>query len=442
MGKWVILTSFNESFPMQATFSSLMGPFEPFESFPHLAIAVSGGADSMALAMLSHAWATARGGRVTALVVDHQLRAESGQEAAQVLKWLTRLGISAELLVWLGPKPTTRIQERARQARYKLLEDWCTTHGILHLLTAHHEGDQWETMMQRITRGSGVAGLCGIRAQTFRSFGRLLRPLLDVTKIDLIHYLEQEGQEYSQDPSNENLKFERVRWRQQREQLERSGYSAHEVARIRQEACERFFELESTVLQWTMGNLRISEFGYVSLNKKEWYSLQLDQQQYLMKKILRLMAPFGKESAYPIPSTVLDRVIELFKEGCSIKKKAITIGGCYVIQKGDQILVTRESRDLKPVLITESSCHWDRFLIKIADDRFDGLMIEPLGLKRAIQWMGEGRMGDVLSKLPSYILATLPCLVIKDQVFLLHYLPEDMRQAISVKLAFRGALFT
>src|SRR5579859_3556454 len=114
----------------------------PFERSPRLAVAVSGGADSMALAQLAHAWARRRGGGITALTVDHRLRPESAREAQQVGVWLAARGISQETLVWDGPHSTGDIQAAARAARYRLLEAWCGEHGVLHLLTAHHREDR------------------------------------------------------------------------------------------------------------------------------------------------------------------------------------------------------------------------------------------------------------------------------------------------------------
>ena len=84
-------------------FASLMDPLGPFEHNPHLAVAVSGGADSMALALLAHAWVRHGGGTMTALTVDHGLRPEAAGEARQVGVWLTDRGIAHETLVWRGP---------------------------------------------------------------------------------------------------------------------------------------------------------------------------------------------------------------------------------------------------------------------------------------------------------------------------------------------------
>src|SRR5271163_603629 len=110
-----------------------MDGFAPFESAPHLAVAVSGGADSLALALLAADWARARGGRITALTVDHGLRPEAAAEAAQVADWLGARGVAHQTLRHEGARPRGDVQAKARTWRYRLLEGWCAQHGVLHL---------------------------------------------------------------------------------------------------------------------------------------------------------------------------------------------------------------------------------------------------------------------------------------------------------------------
>ncbi|HZD25370.1 MAG TPA: tRNA lysidine(34) synthetase TilS, partial [Alphaproteobacteria bacterium] len=148
-----------------AEFAALMAPFAPFEATPALAVAVSGGADSLALALLADGWARRRGGVATALTVDHGLRPEAAAEARRVGRWLAARGIPHRILRWRGDKPATAVQAKARAARYALLADWCRRHGVLHLLTAHHRGDQAETVLMRLAHGSGVDGLAGMARQ-------------------------------------------------------------------------------------------------------------------------------------------------------------------------------------------------------------------------------------------------------------------------------------
>lgn len=196
-----------------AALACALGGFTAFESRPHLAVAVSGGADSLALVLLADIWTRAHGGRVTALTVDHALRAESGSEAAQVARFLAARGIEHHILCWQGPKPAAGIQARARAARYALLEGWCGAQGVLHLLTAHTADDQAETLLLRLRHGSTLHGLAGMSALVERPWGRLLRPLLGCRHDDLCAWLRACGADWIEDPGNRDPRFERSRLR-------------------------------------------------------------------------------------------------------------------------------------------------------------------------------------------------------------------------------------
>jgi tRNA(Ile)-lysidine synthase len=194
-------------------FAAAMAAAGPFEPRPRLAVALSGGADSTALLLLAEGWARARGGDVLALVVDHGLRDGSAAEAAEVAHRCAARGIAHRVLRWEGPRPSRRIQERAREARYRLLEDACAEEGILHLLLGHHAGDQDETIAMRRARRSGEAGLAGMALDTPRARSRILRPLLAVEPGRLRAWLGHRGASWIEDPSNGDPRFLRARMR-------------------------------------------------------------------------------------------------------------------------------------------------------------------------------------------------------------------------------------
>lgn len=194
-------------------FAPLMAPFGAFEKHPTLAVAVSGGRDSLALALLAGEWARARGGQAVGLIVDHGLRAESADEARATSALLARREIAAEILVWTGPKPVRGLQAAARDARYRLLFGACRRRGILHLLVAHHADDQAETIAMRAARGSGRDGLAGMAALVEWREARLLRPLLAIPRARLTATLQARGVPWIDDPSNADPRFERARLR-------------------------------------------------------------------------------------------------------------------------------------------------------------------------------------------------------------------------------------
>ncbi|BAK83747.1 Ile-tRNA lysidine synthase [Komagataeibacter medellinensis NBRC 3288] len=185
-----------------------LGPW-PGAGVP-VAVAVSGGADSMALAVLARQWRP----DVVGLVVDHGLRAESRREAEQTISRLSALGMSAHLLVLAGLERGTRMAERARRMRYAALFAACREIGALDLLVAHHAGDQAETVMMRRRAASGDDGLAGMALATPMLDVRIVRPLLPFTKPALYATVRAAGVAWVEDPSNADLRTERARARQ------------------------------------------------------------------------------------------------------------------------------------------------------------------------------------------------------------------------------------
>ncbi len=193
-------------------------------------IAVSGGSDSMALAVLAGQHQRQSGGNVEilALTVDHGLRAESTREAETVKNWCEALGLSCCILTWQGDKPKSGVQATARLARYRLLYKAASSDGYKAVLTAHTADDQAETVFMRLARGAGPGGLGAMGETSKYAIGAdtpidLVRPFLSATRSQLRATLSEYGQNYLNDPSNDNLKYERVRVRLLLQSLEADG---------------------------------------------------------------------------------------------------------------------------------------------------------------------------------------------------------------------------
>ncbi len=190
-----------------------MAPLGPFEPGPRLAAAVSGGADSMALALLADGWARSFGGSVLALVVDHGLRPESAAEAALTVRRLADRGISARTLPLADLSHGPALAARARAARYAALRAACAESGILHLLLGHHAADQAETLLMRRQSGSGPTGLAAMSTLVEQTGLRVLRPLLGVAPVRLRATLREAGIGWVEDPSNRDQRALRSRLR-------------------------------------------------------------------------------------------------------------------------------------------------------------------------------------------------------------------------------------
>ncbi|MCP5362307.1 MAG: tRNA lysidine(34) synthetase TilS [Hyphomicrobiales bacterium] len=271
-----------------------MRTFAPFEPVPHLAIAVSGGSDSMALTILLQQWVLQHGGQLTALTVDHGLRPEAQEEAAWVHQFLTAQAIPHHTLKDTTHTITGNLQEGARDLRYRLMTDFCRHHGILHLCTGHTRNDQTETFLLRLQRGSGVDGLAAIPAQGQRNGIRLLRPLLSLPRASLRRYLRMHGWFWREDPTNENPRFARNALRQQLAEgtdTLQARYAETATAIGRSRAA-----LAKTTAQAAVQCVRITLAGYATLNPLLFNKLSED----IALRILRsLLCCIGGQSTLP-----------------------------------------------------------------------------------------------------------------------------------------------
>ena len=178
------------------------------------AIAYSGGGDSTALIYALRLYDP------LVLIVDHGLRAGSEAEAQKAAAFARGLNLTARVLTWSHEGISSGIQEKAREARYKMLGDACREVGIIYLLTGHTKDDQAETLLMRYDRGTDWRGAAGMSAQIYAPLWpalvdvTLVRPLLNASRSALREYNRQHGLTWIEDPSNENPDFERIRARQ------------------------------------------------------------------------------------------------------------------------------------------------------------------------------------------------------------------------------------
>ena len=208
--------------------------FAHWKAAPALVLGVSGGPDSLALMWLAARWrrALARGPRLIAVTVDHGLRPEAAREARDVKRLARALDVPHRTLHWTGAKPKTGLPAAARAARYRLLAKAALASGATHVMTAHTRDDQAETLLMRMLRGSGIAGLAAMARETEREGLWLARPLLDVPKSRLVATLDKAKIAFADDPTNRDMNFTRPRLRALMPALAEEGGDSRNLARL------------------------------------------------------------------------------------------------------------------------------------------------------------------------------------------------------------------
>jgi tRNA(Ile)-lysidine synthase len=208
--------------------------FADWRRVPAIVLAVSGGPDSIALMWLAARWRRAlpRGPHLIAVTVDHGLRPEAAAEAREVKRLARRLDLPHRTLRWTGPKPRTGLPAAARAARYRLLAQAARASGATHILTAHTRDDQAETLLMRMLRGSGIAGLAAMARESERDGLLLARPFLDISKSQLIATLEKANVGFAEDPTNRDISFTRPRLRTLMPVLAAEGGDTRNLVRL------------------------------------------------------------------------------------------------------------------------------------------------------------------------------------------------------------------
>jgi tRNA(Ile)-lysidine synthase len=348
-----------------------------FEARPLIAVAVSGGPDSLALVLLAERWARQRGGQAWALTVDHGLRPESAEEARTVAGWLAARAIPHDILVWAGDKPTSGIQEAARDARYRLLAEWCRAHGCLHLLTAHHREDQAETHLIRCRAGSGIDGLAGMSAVRELAGCRLVRPLLSVPRARLLALLVEEGQPFLRDPSNLNPAFERARLRAAPEFLGGTTLDGV-VAELRARGRQRIAR-ERILDRLIAASVALHPAGFGALDPAVIATADSESAERLLGRVAACVGA----ARYPARRARLARL----RAGLAARPdRARTLGGCRFVPWRGRLLVLREPAAASAPVRLEpgATLVWDRrFAVDLAPTAASGFLLGYLGLSGA-----------------------------------------------------------
>lgn len=310
---------------------------------PVLILAVSGGPDSTALLMLAARWRKSlrRGPKLVAVTVDHGLRAEARREATAVKRLARRWGVPHRTLRWSGRKPAAGLQQAARLARYRLLADAARRARARDVLTAHTLDDQAETVLIRLTRGSGLSGLAAMaRVAPMPAAGdiALVRPLLDLPKARLVATLRRAGIAYADDPSNRDPRFTRARLRAAMPALEREGLTAERLVLLARRLRRADAALEAaTATAWAaLATEHSSPAGRIEIPAGSYAELPED---VALRLLGRAVAAVGDEG--PVELGKLEALYAGLAVSSGAARFRRTLAGAVVTRAGDRLTVER-----------------------------------------------------------------------------------------------------
>jgi tRNA(Ile)-lysidine synthase len=393
-------------------FAAAMAGLRPFAPRPALAVAVSGGADSLALAVLARNWAAERAGSTIAMVVDHGLRPASAGEARVTVGRLAQLGVSARLLTLSDLRHGTALAERARIMRYQVLTQACREAGIHYLLLGHHAADQIETLAMRVLRGSQTHGLAGMSGVVETADLHLLRPLLAIRPEWLRHLLTCCGVDWIEDPSNQDTRATRVRLRQRLAQDLPANAALLSAVALTADLRSRE-EAETAAELARHATVRPEGFAIVSSGKISPAALS------------RLIRTIGGGSYPPNPASVIKLAEQL--RPATVAGVRITHGG----RLGDGWLIIREEAAIMAPRAALADIIWDhRFKLPATVNFPAGAMVGKLG--------SDAAAFKKQSDLPSRVLRTLPAVRFgKDlaAVPFLHYAADNKFRSLVMLFA-------
>tara|TARA_B100000965_G_scaffold405802_1_gene441328 strand:+ start:1301 stop:2335 length:1035 start_codon:yes stop_codon:yes gene_type:complete len=304
----------------------------------NLAVAVSGGPDSLSLAFLTKCFALKNKVNVKCYIVNHKLRKDSSKESETVKNILKKIDVDCKILQWNGKKPLSNIQSQARDKRYSLLVGECKKSNINHLLLGHHLDDLIENFLIRVVRGSGLKGLISLSKKTKYKDQSLniLRPLLDQEKEDLIYISKKVFNFFIKDPFNTNEDFKRTRIRSLLLSLKKEGLDKKKIMLT----INNLKDSDNSIKFYVDKNLREN---VIFLRKKNTYILSKlffnQSHEVIFRSLSKIIQMSGKRY-YPVRGKSINKLIT----GINAKLfSKVTLGGCFIERVHETILISKEN---------------------------------------------------------------------------------------------------
>ena len=299
-------------------------------------VGVSGGPDSLALAFFSKLYSIKHKLKCKYLIVDHKLRKESTNEAKKVKKILNIIGVKAEILTWNGKKPTKNIQSKSRKKRYELLFSKCKKFKITNLVTGHHIDDLFENFFIRMIRGSGLKGLISFKKYKQFNSINLIRPLLNFEKKDLEFVSSFVFGFFVEDPSNENINYQRIKIRKMINHFKNNGFDKNKLFLT----LKNLKKSDQAILFYVEQNKGLNSF----FNKKN-KDLILNNNffnhphEVVFRSLSDSIKKIGNKDNFTRGKKI-DHILNKIKKN-SLKKE--TLGGCVIKKVNQTIIITKES---------------------------------------------------------------------------------------------------
>ena len=295
-----------------------------------IAVAVSGGPDSLALMHLSNRYALNNNINLTVLSIDHGIRAESSKEIVWLKKVAKKNKINFYSTKLKKKINSSNTLSKARTLRYEALSKYCNKKKIKFLLTAHHLDDEIENFLMRLIRGSGVKGLSSLKVKSRYKNTKLIlvRPLLEYSKKSLVAYLSEQKQVYINDRTNYNNKYDRSRIRKLSQQLIHEGLSKVRFKNVLKNLKSADNAINTAVSNYLEKQVKLNQKKIISFKSKEFINLPEEIQHRVLVKLCRFA---GKSNKVPRSRSVQELINSIVKEK-SFKR---TLNSCtFVGQKG------------------------------------------------------------------------------------------------------------
>lgn len=305
-----------------------------------IAVAISGGSDSMALTLLSYNWSKLKKIDIISITVDHNLRKESGKEAKLVSNYMERRGIPHKILKYEGKIPKSNIESIAREYRYKMLFEYCKKENIKYLFIAHNADEQTETFFLNLSRGSGVYGLSSIPNIQEKEGIKIVRPMLNYSKKEIKEYLKKEKQKWIEDPSNKSDKYKRVRVRKLKKVLDELELTNERISKTILNMQRTREAIEFYVNEFIKEVKEYDDSEKILLKAE---NMKRYPKEIVLRGLSKILKEFGKKIYPPRLENLENIYYKIIRN--ELNKSTTLFGGKIYQNKENKIVIEKENRN-------------------------------------------------------------------------------------------------